>query len=576
MKKWTYGVALLSACSFISVALVRAQGRGGAAEWTTAHGDAQRSSWVRSDMKVSAASMQKGGFQFLWKLQFRDNEPRQLNSLTQPVLLNRLVGFRGFKAIAVVGASSDAMYAVDYDLGTRLWTTFLNYSADLAIPPTSWECPGGLAAAATRPTASVPSAFAAAGGGRGGRSGGSVGEPGRGAPNLAVAGRGRGTPPPPAPGAGTAPAAQAPGFGGGGGGRGGPMIMGQTDAFYAMGSDGYVHALNVSNGADLFPPVKFIPENSKPAALLLVNGVLYTGTSNGCGATPNGVWAIDLTNGEKKTVVWKTDGGSIVGSAGPTLGTEGTIYAAVGAGTGGYSSSVVALEPRTLKLKDWLTVPNADFNASPSVFQYKDRDLIAVTANDGRMYLLDGSSLGGADHKTPLYVTPKYSASISAGALSTWEAPSTPAAPGTRWILAPAAGRPVPSGVKFAANGSLTNGGIVAFRLVEQNGRMSLEPGWSSRDMTSPLPPVVVNNVVFAVSSGEYRGPGAPQQAAQRAVPAVLYALDGDTGKELWNSGKTITSFARSGLAAGGTNGSQVFVVTYDSTLYAFGFPIEK
>ena len=52
-------------------------------------------------------------------------------------------------------------------------------------------------AAATRPTAAAPSAFGGGGGGggRGGRSGGSVGEPGRGAPNLALAGQGRGAAP---------------------------------------------------------------------------------------------------------------------------------------------------------------------------------------------------------------------------------------------------------------------------------------------------------------------------------------------------------------------------------------------
>ena len=44
------------------------------------------------------------------------------------------------------------------------------------------------------------------------------------------------------------------------------------------------------------------------------------------------------------------------------------------------------------------------------------------------------------------------------------------------------------------------------------------------------------------------------------------------TGKELWTSGKTITSFARAGLSAGG---GQVYLVTYDNTLYAFGIPLE-
>ena len=94
--------------------------------------------------------------------------------------------------------------------------------------------------------------------------------------------------------------------------------------------------------------------------------------------------------------------------------------------------------------------------------------------------------------------------------------------------------------------------------------------------MVSPLAPVVVNGVVFALSSGEFRSGDPKISAAERAnrsKHAVLYALDGLTGKELWNSGDTITSFVHSGgLAAGG---SRVYVATYEGTQYAFGFPIE-
>ena len=74
--------------------------------------------------------------------------------------------------------------------------------------------------------------------------------------------------------------------------------------------------------------------------------------------------------------------------------------------------------------------------------------------------------------------------------------------------------------------------------------------------------------------SGEFTGGGASPTAERlkRSTPAELYALDGATGKELWSSGTTITSFARAALSAGG---GQVYVVTFDNTLYAFGVPME-
>ena len=117
----------------------------------------------------------------------------------------------------------------------------------------------------------------------------------------------------------------------------------------------------------------------------------------------------------------------------------------------------------------------------------------------------------------------------------------------------------------------------MAFKVVDRSGSPTLEQGWTSREMVSPLPPIIINGIVFALSSGEYRSGGAQMTAAQRAQrskPAILYALDASTGKELWNSGATITSFAHSGGISGGAG--QVYVGTYDNTFYAFGFPIEK
>ena len=70
----------VAACGLAS-ALVHAQGR----EWTPSGFGAQRTRWVRSDIRLTKSAIEEGEFRFLWKATF-DNEARQLHSLTQPVL----------------------------------------------------------------------------------------------------------------------------------------------------------------------------------------------------------------------------------------------------------------------------------------------------------------------------------------------------------------------------------------------------------------------------------------------------------------------------------------------------------
>src|SRR5437773_7363074 len=160
-----------------------AQGRGGG-EWTTSGFDAQRSSWLRGDARLTKDAVQKGEFAYLWSMKI-ENANRQLNSLTPPVLLDRLIGYRGFKSVAFFGGSDDRVFAVDTDLARPAWTTILNYSAPTGgRPSSSMECPGGLIAMPSRRTA-LATAAPVVGGGRGGvRNGSAVGEPGRGAAVL--------------------------------------------------------------------------------------------------------------------------------------------------------------------------------------------------------------------------------------------------------------------------------------------------------------------------------------------------------------------------------------------------------
>jgi outer membrane protein assembly factor BamB len=541
---------------------VHAQARGG--EWTTTAGDAQRSAWMRADERLTRDAVGEGQFKFLWKMKV-DNESRQWHSLTEPILLDRLIGYRGFKALGFVGGSADRLFSMDTDLARPYWTTHLTYAvATGGKPPSSWECPGGLIATPSRRTALSPSAFGGGGGG-GGSARSEVGEPGQGAAVLSRRQQAAATAAPrPAPRRDVAPPVPVHSVLA-------PVPFGGVDPLYVMGSDGLLRTLRVSDGAMTAPMVPFLPPSARPSSLTFINGVIYTSTSHGCGAAPNGVWALDLT-ADNKVTTWPTGGAHVAGNAGPTFGTDGTLYVATtedaSAAPSRHANSVVALDRATLQPKDWLTTDEGDFNATPVVFRHKDRELVAVSGNNGRLYLLDAASLGGPDHRTPLHVTAKYSAPGTGGGLATWEDQ------GTRWIAASVEGGPI-AGLTFAGNGLAPAGSVVAFKLADADGQITLVPAWRSPGLVSPLAPLVVNGLVFVVSSGEYRaGPSTltAAQRRQRSTSARLYVLDAASGKPLWNSGLTITSPARARMAAGS---GQVYLVTADNHLYAFGIPME-
>ena len=210
--------------------------------------------------------------------------------------------------------------------------------------------------------------------------------------------------------------------------------------------------------------------------------MMYAATSGNCAGAPNGVYAIDLDAADKPVVSYRTNGGSVIGAV--AFSSDGnTLLAAIGPGsvTGdGKANAIVALDPRTLRLKDWFTQPTAEFVTGPTVFRHGTKDVVAAATKDGRVILLDSASLGGANHATPLLASRP---SLRAAARSRRRrcrpgraraAPAaTSAAPRTRWILVPVSGRP--SGAR-ATNGAIRNGAVVALRVAEAKGVFSLEP----------------------------------------------------------------------------------------------------
>lgn len=482
--------------------------------------DAQRSFWVRADNKISPQRMQKPGFDFVWMMKF-DNAPRQLNNLTAPALLDFYIGYRGFRTLAFFGGSSDRVFGVDSDLARPEWE-FKGTPAGGGAG--TYACPGGMTAAVTRPTSrDYPMAALGRGMGRGTPAKSAVSEPNAGAVTI------RPVSPTARP---VVPAKPVP--------AGANPFAARIQWVMALTGDGKLHSFYVSNGEEPNPAIAFLPPNANAMGLVVYDNVAYATTANGCGGVADGVWALNMET--KKVSQWKAPK-PVAGNAGAATRPDGTVFVAAG-------NQIFALKAETLQQAAQSPARGAAFTSSPVVLEFKGKDLLAVSSADGRVQIFDSANLAAGSLAQSEAYSP---ADYAVGALASWLDDE-----GTRWVLAPA------------------GGAVSAWKVVDKGGKPALEAGWKSQAMVSPLTPIVVNGVVFALSSGEFRTNDArmtAEQRAQKSSKAVLYALDGTTGKEFWNSGGKLTSFVHSGgLSAGGT---RVYVSTQDGTQYAFGYPIE-
>jgi outer membrane protein assembly factor BamB len=591
LPRHTRSIAL--AATIAATGIVWSQGRGNPTEWPTAYGDAQHTSWIRNDVSISPETMSQPGFELQWKTTL-ESPVRHGVALGAGVITS---GVNIFTPLSTIGAPSNQVFAVDNDTGNLFWTR--RFEGALAAGTAT--CPGGISGTLTRMvnlTPLPPGAGRAGGRGRGSYSS-AVGEPGAGVPLPNRGGGGRGAPapattPPPAA-APTPPATPAsppaasaippgqwrtspfPTNAAAQGSWGG--LFRPSGVVYAVSADGMFRTLGLVSGKDVQRPAPFVPAGARFSDLIAVNDKVYTATTGGCGGAADGVWAIDIVSDTKSVVSWKTNGGSPLGSV--AFATNGTAIVAIGPGNvtaGGYANAIVALDPKTLAVKDWFKQPGVEFAAPPVLFQEAGKDIVAATARDGRILLLDAGSLGGANHDMPLFASASLTggtATFAAQSPAMWQerasaqsaAGTTPAASsappagdGPRWMLIPVTG-PLPASLNAAGNGAVSNGAILGVKLAYQDSKFSVQPAWVSQNIAAPLTPIVVNGVAFAA-------------AAPSNAPAALYALDGTTGKSLWNSEKAITSplSGRSFWIGSG----HVFVGTRDGTVHAFGFAMER
>ena len=468
-----------------------------------------------------------GKIRLLWKVKI-DSTPRTMSNLHTPVIAGKVTTKSGTKEIALLTTFDNQAFALDTKDGSIIWHK--KFDSTYQDPASNGRggsifCPGGLSATPVMEP-SAPGKFTA-----------------------------------------------------------------MVDTW-----DGTLHQLNLADGEDVAPPSKFTPPNAKPWALNMYKGVIYTHTSQGCGGNPNVAYAYDLAT--HKTGSWGPAGGGMWGRTGPAISpTTGAMYTGTGDGqwnpeAGVYGNGIIGLkqDPQTkeLKLVDafgppnaaWLVKRDLDAQVTPVIFNYKGKEIMVSGSKECRLWVMDTKSIGGEDGRTDLYTTPMFcnedvnfaSAGIW-GSLATWVD-----AKGTRWLLSPFWG-PKHSEFHYPVEQTPANkhGGIAAFKVEDPGGKIQLTPAWVSRDMDQAEPPIIANGVVYAYGSGEntdqaYYDVGLSDVAARRipaSTHAVLYALDAETGKELWSSGNEITSWLHAGELA--IANGKVYIGTWDGNLYCYG-----
>jgi outer membrane protein assembly factor BamB len=490
-----------------------------AGDWLTYGHDPARSGWASEEKKISPANAGSMGVQ--WKTHV-DNASFSLSALTAPVVSTHVKTSAGVRSVLYVAGSGGTVFALDAVSGEELWHKALR---SMAAPRKggfqgTFLCPNGITAT--------------------------------------------------------------------------PVIDNESNTLYVIAPDGSLNGLDLGSGKVTFGPVPYVSPFAKSWSLNLADGVVYTTVSLGCGNGRAGVYAADVRDPHRPAFRQLMLSGAytagIWGRGGAVIGEDGRLYGGTADGDtdpakGDYSNTVVAASLHDLSIADYFLPPNWKYlkkddldvgSASPVWLKWKNRNIVAHGFKEGVVYLLDGDSMGGPDHGSPLYATPRLSNDQEqcCDGSGIWGGLSySRDAKGGTWLYVPVGGPPSAHAPAFpVTNGANPHGSIMAFRMVADPATQKpvLQPAWVSGDFNFPDPPVIANGVVFALSNGE--NPNQRGDESKRFLntrPAVLKALDAATGRELYNSGTAISTWVH--FSALAIADGMVFAVDHDSNIYGFG-----
>lgn len=491
-----------------------------AGDWTTFAHDPARSGWASEERILSRSNV--ANLRLQWKKRV-ENQSYSLSALTAPVVASSVpIGDRSRTVIYVAGIGG-TVFALDGQSGEALWTKRLQ---SLTQPRKgglqgTYLCPNGITAT--------------------------------------------------------------------------PVIDKATNTLYVIAPDGSLFGLDLGSGRVQYGPAPFVAPFAKSWSLNLVDGTVYTTVSLGCGNGRAGVYAADVSRprrpAERQVLLSNAYTAGIWGRGGAVIG-GGKVYGGTADGdsdpsAGDYSNTVIGISLPDLAVSDYFLPADSDYlkkndldvgSSSPVWFAWKNRHLLAHGFKEGIVYLMDADQLGGTDHRTPLFATPRLGNDRQecCAASGIWGGLSTSRdADGQTWLYVPVGGPPSINAPRFPlTNGPAPHGSIMAFKVVSGPRAINpmLEPAWISGDFWYPDPPAVANGVVFALSNGENPDQrGDESRRFLNARPAVLRALDATTGRELFNSGASMSTWVHfSGLAVAD---GRIYAVDHDSNAYCFGLP---
>jgi outer membrane protein assembly factor BamB len=526
-------------------------------DWATWGYDQQRSNWNRGETTLSKANV--GKLQLLWSSKVAEPADVVLSTLTAPLVVEKVATPAGPKDLVFTLSGDNILSAVDADSGKIVWQKSFPPAAK-PLRASNWLCPN--------------------------------------APNDT------------------------------------PVYDRARGLVFFMPADGKLRAVSAGDGVEKMQATQLVAPFARAWSLNLIEGVVYTTSARGCGnlvdphapfdsasiptppppgrppSPPNDpglIAAADVhdldhpqvthffTSTSRSNGPWGRGGVARVPGGIITQTADGPIDPAAG----NFGNTVLKLAPRAVRLMDSFTATNWKFinqydldlgSGSVIVFPAEKRTIAASVGKEGVIHLLDTDNLGGADHATPHYRSPRYGNDANIGTMpgmGMWGAMATYVTPeGKRYLYMPMWGPPSKEAPAFKfTQGETPNGSIMAFEVVSDGGKLSLSSAWMSPNMTVPDVPVVANGVVYATQTGEQTlqakvraGDGPPEPpgpgagAAFRATPVsnlILYAFDAETGKTLYSSKKLITNwthFSEPVVALG-----KVFLVTHDGQIHAFG-----